>query len=420
MYVADYVLMEYGTGAIMAVPAHDERDYAFAQRLRPADPPRDRAAGGSDAAEPASCRTPATARWSTRARTSTACATARRSARSSLARPRGQGPRVGQLPPARLADLAPALLGLPDPDRLLRAAAASCRCPTTSCRCELPDIEDYTPQGPLAAGRGRGLGQHDLSRLRRPGARARPTRWTPSSTPPGTSCATATPHNDEAAWDPAALREWMPVDQYIGGVEHAILHLLYARFFTQGARRPRPPRLPGAVQRAVHAGHGHQGRREDEQVPRQRRLAGVDRRARRRRHGALLHPVRRPARPGRRLVRRRRRGRAPLPRPAVAPGGRDGRARRRADAGAPRAPVDARGRRSRAAAQDALGDRQGQRRPAPLRLQHGDRGGDGAAQRLLAAARGGRRSRRCASRSAPPPRCCSRSRRTSAPTSTSG
>jgi leucyl-tRNA synthetase len=41
------------------------------------------------------------------------------------------------------------------------------------------------------------------------------------------------PRNDEAPWDREVLNSWMPVDQYIGGVEHAILHLMYARFFVK-------------------------------------------------------------------------------------------------------------------------------------------------------------------------------------------
>ncbi|MGH3036832.1 MAG: class I tRNA ligase family protein, partial [Gaiellaceae bacterium] len=41
------------------------------------------------------------------------------------------------------------------------------------------------------------------------------------------------PHNEQAAWDPAVANYWLPVNQYIGGVEHAILHLLYARFFVK-------------------------------------------------------------------------------------------------------------------------------------------------------------------------------------------
>ena len=109
-----------------------------------------------------------------------------------VARLGGQGRAGGQLPPARLAALAPALLGLPDPDRPLRRLrpGARARRPAAGRAARRRGLR---AEGPLAAGRGRGLGGHRLPEraAARPGAR--PTRWTPSSTPPGTSCATATP-----------------------------------------------------------------------------------------------------------------------------------------------------------------------------------------------------------------------------------
>ena len=82
MFVADYVLMEYGTGAIMAVPAHDARDYEFAKAF---DLPVKRVIEGVDPrwrATTRACHIPATGRWSTPA-ASTARATARPTRRSS-------------------------------------------------------------------------------------------------------------------------------------------------------------------------------------------------------------------------------------------------------------------------------------------------------------------------------------------------
>ena len=163
MYVADYVLMEYGTGAIMAVPGHDERDFDFATQF---DLPIRRVVEGGDGELPYNGDGPlvnSSPEFDGIAQPRGARADRR------LARPRGQGPPLDQLPPARLAALPPALLGRPIPI-VYCDEHGIVPVPEDELPVMLPDVEDYAPQGPLAAGRGRGLGQHDLPDLRRPRA----------------------------------------------------------------------------------------------------------------------------------------------------------------------------------------------------------------------------------------------------------
>ena len=154
----------------------------------------------------------------------------------------------------------------------------------------------------------------------------------------------------------------MPVDQYIGGVEHAILHLMYARFFTKALADLGHLDFQEPFQALFTQGMVTKDGAKMSKSQGQRGLAGVDRRTRRRGHRALLHPVRRPSRPGRGLVRRGRGGRAPLPRSAVAPGRRDGRACRRAAApsrrvdGAPRATISTLARKTHWAIDKVSGD----------------------------------------------------------------
>jgi leucyl-tRNA synthetase len=223
MYVADYVLMEYGTGAIMAVPGHDERDFAFATEF---NLPIRRVIGTDE-------ELPYT----------------------------GDGPMVnsgefdGEHNRAAYEEIVDWLdregKGNPSVSYKLRDWLISrqrywgCPIPIIYCdRCgmvpvperhlpvELPDIDDYQPKGrsPLAAA-------EDWVNVSCPNCGGRARRETDTMDTFVDSSwyflRYCDARNDKAAWDRNVLRSWMPVDQYIGGVEHAILHLMYSRFFVK-------------------------------------------------------------------------------------------------------------------------------------------------------------------------------------------
>ena len=135
------------------------------------------------------------------------------------------------------------------------------------------------------------------------------------------------PDNDEAPFDRGMVDYWLPVNQYIGGIEHAILHLMYARFFTKALNDLGYRRLPRAVRAAVQPGDDLPLRREDVEVEGQHRRARRAARALRRRRAAALHPLHGPGRPGQGVAGHGRRGHAPLPPAAVARRARGARAR---------------------------------------------------------------------------------------------
>jgi len=230
IWVADYVLMEYGTGAIMAVPAHDERDYAFAQAH---DLPIRRVIQPSADVSEDPDALPYT----------------------------GDGAMVNSgefdgLPNREAYDKIVAWLdregiGNPSVNYRLRDWLLSRQrywgCPIPIVYCEncgmqpvpddqlpvkLPEVQDYQPKGrsPLAAAED--WVNTTCPKCAGPARRETDTMDTfvDSSWYFLRYCDA---RNDQAPWDRQALRAWMPVDQYIGGVEHAILHLMYARFFVK-------------------------------------------------------------------------------------------------------------------------------------------------------------------------------------------
>jgi leucyl-tRNA synthetase len=231
MYVADYVLMEYGTGAIMAVPGHDERDYAFARafelpirRVIEGTPE----GGGDEQGLPYTGDGPLT---NSRANLD---GRHNREALSAIVQWLDQEGKGHASVNYRLRDWLISrqrYWGCPIPI-VYCESCGMVPVPEDQLPVKLPEIEDYAPKGrsPLAAA-------EDWVDTTCPSCAGDARRETDTMDTFVDSSwyflRYCDPANDQAAWDPAAVAEWMPVDQYIGGVEHAILHLMYARFFTK-------------------------------------------------------------------------------------------------------------------------------------------------------------------------------------------
>ena len=236
VYVANFILMEYGTGAIFGCPSGDQRDLDFARKyslpfVPVVLPP------GEDAATFAITDkafdgegTMINSSFLDGLDTKAAFEETAKRLECPEARQEGGRQAQGELPPARLGHLAPALLGLPDPrhplqDLRRRAGAGQGPARRAAGRRHLRQARQPARPPP-------DLEAREVSRRAARTRCARPTPWTPSSTAPGTSSASPIPHAKTPV-DKAAADYWLPVDQYIGGIEHAILHLLYSRFFTR-------------------------------------------------------------------------------------------------------------------------------------------------------------------------------------------
>ncbi|HEU0301544.1 MAG TPA: leucine--tRNA ligase [Longimicrobium sp.] len=231
VWIADYVLMEYGTGAIMAVPGHDERDFEFATRFG-LPITRVVAAEGDDGDTPPAEAYVGPGRLVNSGRFDGMEAAEGKRAITEWLASMGLGEqRINY----RLHDWTISrqrYWGPPIPI-LYCDACGIVPVPEDQLPVELPFIQDYKPDAtgvsPLAR-------HEEWYRTTCPGCGGAARRETDVS---DTFLDSAWyflryPSTDfgQVPFDPQLTQKWLPVDSYIGGNEHAVLHLLYARFVT--------------------------------------------------------------------------------------------------------------------------------------------------------------------------------------------
>ena len=361
VWVGNYVLITYGDGAVMGVPAHDERDFAFAKKY---DLPIKQVV--------------ARRRQGILARRLAGMVRRQGTAASCINSGKYDGLDYTAAVNAVAGDLAAQGLGEKKITFRLRDWGISRQrywgTPIPMIHCAdcgvvpVPekDLPVVLPEDCVPDGTGNPLNKHeaflkcDCPKCGKPARRETDTMDTfvDSSwyymryTSPGANDAMVDARNDY----------WMPMDQYIGGIEHAVMHLLYARFWTKVMRdfglvkfdepfvnlltqgmvlnetyyredaagkktwynpadidltlddkgRPQGAKLQGRRQAGADRRH-----REDVEVEEQRHRPGSADRAVRRRHRAPVHDVRLAAGADARMVGQRRRRRQPLPAPRV-------------------------------------------------------------------------------------------------------
>ena len=264
------MLASYGTGAIMAVPAHDLRDCEFAQRfdlpIRPVvQPPEDYQPSKEEAAlayeenGQRPIRSPARAPPSTPAR-STACRRRSSSRRSPPGwRRRGLGCRKVNYKLRDWLFSRQRYWGEPFPilhevDDKGKPTGVIEPLSPDELPLRLPELEDYKPSGKPEPPLGKAT---DWLYVTRNGKRYR--RETNTMPQWAGSCwyylRYLDPKNDKAFCDPEKEKYWMPVDLYVGGAEHAVLHLLYSRFWHKVLFDRGHVHDAGAVPAAGQPGH---------------------------------------------------------------------------------------------------------------------------------------------------------------------
>ncbi|MEE8418795.1 MAG: leucine--tRNA ligase, partial [Dehalococcoidales bacterium] len=232
VWIADYVLLSYGTGAVMAVPAHDERDFTFAKKynlpIRVVITPPEWDGNELEEAYTEPGRMVNSDRFD-----GTPSQSGIESVSTYLAEQGWGGPAVTY----RLRDWlisrqrywgAPIPMIYCEKDGLVPV-------PEEDLPVLLPEDAEFKPTGESPLAYHQGFVNTTCPKCG--GAAKRET-----DTMDTFMCSSwyflryCSPHYDKGPFDPEKLKYWMPVDLYTGGAEHAVMHLLYARFFLKAIR----------------------------------------------------------------------------------------------------------------------------------------------------------------------------------------